>query len=131
MRFPKGDWSWSHSRDSLRAQSYIVDTDVVDQASEETCCIKGFASADVQAAGRGFQRGSNTHCINYRHVIDWLVRKPGAFENYRCKDDLFPTSRFRIAYDLLCSEHGSKRGNKHYLKIRKLAAHESQTLTAN
>ena len=58
----------------------------------------------------------------------WLVRKPGAFENYRYKDDLFPTSQFRISYDLLCSEHGSQKGNKHYLKILKLAAHESQTL---
>jgi transposase len=73
-------------------------------------------------------RGESGHCINYRHVIDWLVRKPGAFTNYRYKDDLFPTSQFRIAYDLLCSEHGSKRGNKHYLKILKLAAHESETL---
>jgi hypothetical protein len=73
-------------------------------------------------------RGENGHCINYRHVIDWLVRKPGAFTNYRYKDDLFPTSQFRIAYDLLCSEHGSKRGNKHYLKILKLAAKESETL---
>jgi transposase len=45
-------------------------------------------------------RGENGHCINYRHVIDWLVRKPGAFTNYRYKDDLFPTSQFRIAYDL-------------------------------
>jgi hypothetical protein len=33
-----------------------------------------------------------------------------------------------MAYDLLCSEHGSKQGNKHYLKILKLAAQESQTL---
>lgn len=73
-------------------------------------------------------RGENGHYINYRHIIDWLVRKPGAFANYRYKDDLFPTSQFRIAYDLLCSEHGSKRGNKHYLKILNLAAHESQTL---
>jgi transposase len=73
-------------------------------------------------------RGENGHYINYRHIIDWLVRKPGAFENYRYKDDLFPTSQFRIAYDLLCSEHGSKHGNKHYLKILKLAAHESETL---
>ncbi|MHC4146784.1 MAG: Mu transposase domain-containing protein [Planctomycetota bacterium] len=73
-------------------------------------------------------RGENGHYINYRHIIDWLVRKPGAFENYRYKDDLFPTSQFRIAYDLLCSEHGPKQGNKHYLKILKLAAHESQTL---
>jgi hypothetical protein len=73
-------------------------------------------------------RGKDGHCINYRHIIDWLVRKPGAFENYRYKDDLFPSSQFRMAYDLLCSELGSKEGNKHYLKILKLAAKESETL---
>jgi hypothetical protein len=73
-------------------------------------------------------RGENGHYINYRHIIDWLVRKPGAFKNYRYKDDLFPTSQFRMAYDLLCSQHGSKQGNKHYLKILKLAAKESETL---
>ena len=28
-------------------------------------------------------RGRKKHAINYRHIIDWLVRKPGAFENYR------------------------------------------------
>ena len=32
--------------------------------------------------------------MQYRHIIDWLVRKPGAFENYRCRDDLFSCSRF-------------------------------------
>ena len=37
-------------------------------------------------------RGENGHYINYRHVINTLVRKPGAFENYRYKDDMFPTS---------------------------------------
>jgi hypothetical protein len=73
-------------------------------------------------------RGENGHCINYRHIIDWLVRKPGAFKNYRYKDDLFPTSQFRMAYDLLCLQHGLKQGNKHYLKILRLAAKESETL---
>jgi hypothetical protein len=73
-------------------------------------------------------RGENGHSINYRHIIDWLVRKPGAFENYRYKDDLFPSSQFRIAYDLLCSNLGSKQGNRHYLKILQLAARKSETL---
>jgi hypothetical protein len=45
--------------------------------------------------------GEKKHKINYRHIIDSLIRKPGAFENYRYWDDLFPTSRFRIAYDAL------------------------------
>jgi len=72
-------------------------------------------------------RGENGHYINYRHVIDTLVRKPGAFENYRYKDDLFPTSQFRFAYDILRHQHGIKEGNKQYLKILELAARESQT----
>jgi hypothetical protein len=33
-----------------------------------------------------------------------------------------------MAYDLLCCQHGLKQGNKHYLKILKLAAKESETL---
>jgi hypothetical protein len=73
-------------------------------------------------------RGESGHHINYRHVIDRLVRKPGAFENYRYKEDLFPSSQFRIAYDLLCGQHGPKRGNRQYLQILALAAEESETL---
>ena len=46
-------------------------------------------------------RGQGKHKIQYRHVIEWLLRKPGAFENYRYREDLFPTSRFRMAYDWL------------------------------
>jgi hypothetical protein len=73
-------------------------------------------------------RGENGHCINYRHVIEWLVRKPGAFENYRYKADLFPTSQFRIIYDLLRNQYGPKRANKQYLKILELAAKDGETL---
>jgi hypothetical protein len=72
-------------------------------------------------------RGENSHRINYRHVIDTLIRKPGAFENYRYKDNMFPTSQFRIAYDLLRNRYGTKQGNKQYLKILELAARESET----
>src|SRR5206468_1201041 len=55
-------------------------------------------------------RGRGKHWIDYRHIIDWLVRKPGAFENYRYRSDLFPTSWFRLAYDALREEQGPKRG---------------------
>ena len=41
------------------------------------------------------------HRINYRHLIWSLVRKPGAFEHYRYREDLFPTLVFRRAYDAL------------------------------
>lgn len=71
-------------------------------------------------------RGENRHRIDYRHVIDWLVRKPGAFANYRYRDDLFPTSRFRMAYDAL-RERSPHQADRQYLKILHLAARESQT----
>ncbi len=73
-------------------------------------------------------RGENGHSIDYRHVIDTLVRKPGAFENYCYKDNLFPTSQFRIAYDILRHQQGIKQANKQYLKILELAAKENQTV---
>jgi hypothetical protein len=66
-------------------------------------------------------RGRGKHRIDYRHIIEWLIRKPGAFENYRYQEDLFPTSRFRMAYDAL-RESMPARSNKEYLKILKLAA---------
>jgi len=70
-------------------------------------------------------RGTRRHRINYRHIIDWLVRKPGAFERYLYRDDLFPSSRFRIAYDAL-KRQVPIRAHKEYLKILQLAARETQ-----
>jgi hypothetical protein len=73
-------------------------------------------------------RGNGEHHINYRHVIDWLLRKPGAFANYRYRDDLFPTTRFRMAYDYLVAKISSpSRASKGYLQILNLAAKESES----
>jgi hypothetical protein len=71
-------------------------------------------------------RGDGGHRIEYRHIIDWLVRKPGAFAQYRYRDDLFPTSRFRMAYDLLKLSCPG-RVEKEYLRILHLAARENET----
>ena len=67
-------------------------------------------------------RGQGKHKIQYRHVIEWLLRKPGAFENYR--EDLFPTSRFRMAYEWLKERCAVA---KEYLTILALAACDSET----
>ena len=72
-------------------------------------------------------RGRRQHRIDYRHVIDWLVRKPGAFHNYRYREELFPTSWFRMTYDSLVVSTG-ERADREYLKILALAAKESETL---
>ena len=70
-------------------------------------------------------RGRGKHRVGYRHIIDWLVRKPGAFENYRYREELFPTSRFRMAWDAL-RETSPARANKRYLEILELAAKEGE-----
>jgi hypothetical protein len=70
-------------------------------------------------------RGEGKHRIQYRHIIDWLVRKPGAFENYRYREELFPTHRFRMAYDELKRRHPA-RAAKEYLEILHLAARDNE-----
>ncbi len=71
-------------------------------------------------------RGGNGHRIDYRHIIKWLVRKPGAFENYVYREAMFPSTLFRITYDTLCNEYGEKKGIREYLAILKLAADEGE-----
>jgi hypothetical protein len=90
------------------------------------------AHLEVWFAGRVVERmprlrGKRKPLINYRHVIDWLVRKPGAFENYQYREDLFPTSRFRMAYDTL-HETTPDRASREYLKVLELAARENEAL---
>lgn len=72
-------------------------------------------------------RGENRHLINYRHMIDQLERKPGAFENYRYREEMFPGSYFRLAYDELKERHPPQQAAKQYLKILRMAAMESES----
>ena len=73
-------------------------------------------------------RGDGKHFVQFRHIIGWLVRKPGAFANYRYRADLFPSSHFRMAYDNL-KAHTPGWADRQYLKILQLAALESQERT--
>jgi hypothetical protein len=67
--------------------------------------------------------GRQRHYINYRHVIDSLVKKPGAFARYRYREDMFPTLTFRRAYDALQDSRDSERqADLEYLRILQLAA---------
>ena len=90
----------------------------------------GAEVVEVWYAGRKVEdlarlRGRGKHRVDYRHIIDWLVRKPGAFGNYRYRDELFPTSRFRMAWDAL-RETTPLRADKRYLEILELAAKEGE-----
>jgi hypothetical protein len=69
--------------------------------------------------------GKQQHRIDYRHVIHSLVRKPGAFAAYRYRDDLFPTTTFRQAYDRLVSS-GQARADREYVRLLHLAVTTSE-----
>jgi hypothetical protein len=62
------------------------------------------------------------HCVNYRHVIESLVRKPGAFRRYRYRTDLFPSQVFRWAYDRLDETTNERTADREYLQILHRAA---------
>ena len=68
--------------------------------------------------------GRNKELINFRHVIDSLVHKPGAFANYRYQSHLYPTTRFPLAYDTLLKNTTELSAVKKYLKILHAAKHE-------
>ena len=70
-------------------------------------------------------QGSNSHQINYRHMIWSLVQKPGAFARYRYRESLFPTLTFRRTYDAIvgaASAEPTLKQDLAYLRILHLAA---------
>jgi hypothetical protein len=71
-------------------------------------------------------RGRQKHRVDYRHIIDWLLRKPGALENYRYRHELFPTSRFRLLFDWLQDHLSGREASRQYLQILELAAKGSE-----
>ena len=66
--------------------------------------------------------GSRKHHVNYRHLIDSLLRKPGGFRNYRYRDDLFPSLVFRRAWEQLEQWYTPRQADLIYLRILSLAA---------
>ena len=71
-------------------------------------------------------RGRSRSRINYRHIVHSLVRKPGAFREYRYREELFPTLNFRKAYDILCEACSERVADMEYLRILKLSADEME-----
>ena len=83
-----------------------------------------YAQQRVEALPR--IRGRQKVRIEYRHLIDWLVRKPGAFEHYRYREELFPSGPFRLAYDALRSSR-PETCDREYLRILWLAAKRTES----
>jgi hypothetical protein len=73
-------------------------------------------------------RKEEEHRVDYRHVVGWLVRKPGAFARDRYRED--PCVTFRRAYDRLQATHG-ERADVEYLRILQLAATVGEQFVGN
>ena len=69
--------------------------------------------------------GQHQQRIDYRHLSWSLARKPGAFAQYRYRDELFPTLAFRRAYDLLVGAT-PQRADREYVRLLHLAASTSE-----
>jgi transposase len=72
-------------------------------------------------------RGECHHAINYRHVIGWLLRKPGAFRQYRYRADLFPSEVFYWAYEALEQGCSPRTADLEYLRVLHHAAQTMET----
>lgn len=127
------DWSrWrgkvsSFSTVNVKHNIYSVDSRLIGEQID----VRIYGEAlEVWYGGQAIERiprlrGAGRHHIQYRHIIDSLVRKPGAFANYRYQSDLFPGVMFRVAYDYL-REHDPAGADRQYVRILHVAALESE-----
>ena len=115
----------SVQRNTYSVHSRLIDEEVTVRLYADVLEV-WYAQTRVETLPR--LRGAGKHYVQYRHIIDELVRKPGALTSYRYRSDLFPTSHFRMAYDTL-KECTPLWANREYLRILQLAAQESQERT--
>ncbi len=112
--------------------TYSVDSRLIGE------CIKVHVKADSITIYYAYKkidefprlRGEGKHKIRYWHIIHSLKRKPGAFENYRYKDDFFPTVHFRMAYDQY-KQNDKRSATKKYLELLYIATTEGESKVDN
>lgn len=69
--------------------------------------------------------------IDYRHIIEKLQRKPGAFEQYRWREALYPSHVFRAAFDHMERTLGTERTIPEYLRILSLCVDHGEATVSN
>ncbi len=112
----------------VKKNTYSVDSRLRDESVEARIFVDHIEVWYAQKMIESFPRlrGSGKHKIDYRHVIHSLVKKPGAFANYSYREEMFPSSTFRIAYDRLRAQKGTKADSE-YLKILYCASMEGES----
>jgi hypothetical protein len=67
-------------------------------------------------------RNKRARNIDYRHVIDSLVKKPGAFLNSQLRDDLLPNAQYRQIWQTLTSLMPSRDASRLIVGLLYIAA---------
>ena len=82
--------------------------------------LEVYLAGEIQVT-RERVRGKGAYHVDWRDVIGWLVRKPGALRRYRYRDALFPTAVFRRAYERLDEALSTWAADMNYLQVLQLA----------
>ena len=124
LRVPVSRFSTIHVQGNLYSvPSRLIGTTVTVRVRAET--LEGYVGSTLAFSLPRLQ-GKKQHRIAYQHIIWSLVRKPGAFAAYRYRDDLFPTTTFRQAYDRL-QVVLPRRADREYVRLLHLAATTSES----
>jgi hypothetical protein len=78
----------------------------------------------VEVAERRY--GDRGTYVNWRHLLEAMQRKPGAFRRYRYREHFFPSILWRKAYDVLQGAHSEGRAEREYLGLLALAKEEAR-----
>lgn len=92
------------------------------------CFIGGESVFSLERKRRGRER---IYQIDYRHLVGQLLKKPGAFNNYIYKEEMYPTFAFRQTWERLVKELGSRNACREYVAILKEAAYEERESRVN
>lgn len=106
--------------------SRLIGAIVVAQISEGEVVITHEGEEVARYPRTGTPKGG----IDYRHVVHWLRRKPGAFAGYVHREELFPRTVFRQAYDALVT-HEKEAADKQYIELLWLASTRGENEVAD
>lgn len=66
--------------------------------------------------------GEGGAAVHFTHVLHSLERKPGAFDGYRYREQMFPTERYKATYERLVGWYAVTDAAKIYIRMLAVAA---------
>ena len=116
VRIGKGSYSvpreWRHKKD---LEGRIHESKIEIWSADK--CLASFSSTANESGAR----------IDYRHLLPDLIKKAGAFANYRYREEFIPGDAWRYLYDQLLEKKTEKQASKEYLSILELTLVQSKS----